>query len=516
MTTRPPVSAWVLNALLAVAPASGSAATPASARTEPPPRLQTVDLGGLFDANLIGMRSTNTGSFAMDVATAMAGLEYPRGSGLTAVFAGGLWLAGKSNDSLKVAIVDYQSEYAPGAIVGGVPDDPSLPAYRVYKLVRSYATPGDRDSALADYVAGAMPYGAPFVYVRGDGTLALLGDQMLWEVHNDGNPLNHASSAGGTAPLGVEVRQTIYGYDSPGALGSTVFVRFEFTNRSPDPISDMYAGFWSDPDLGSFADDLVGCDPARDLGFCYNANDSDAVYGSGPPAVGYDLLRGPITAPRPGQWASSFIEYINGVEPTNATQTYHLLQGLLPDGSPMIDPATQLATRHEYSGDPVAGTGWLDTAPADKRLMLGVGPFAMAPGESRTVWGAIVIARGPDRLSSLGAMRVYDDEVQVFFDAYVAGVDGPGPQPLRLRVWPNPGREFALAFSLARAGHVRGTIHDLAGREVARVVDRELAAGPHLIGWDGRMRSGTAPSGVYWAKLATPDGSTVSKLVRIE
>ena len=34
-------------------------------------------------------------------------------------------------------------------------------------------------------------------------------------------------------------------------------------------------------------------------------------------------------------------------------------------------------------GDPVAGTGWLDTFATDRRMMLSAGPFTMEPGDSQ-------------------------------------------------------------------------------------------------------------------------------------
>lgn len=49
---------------------------------------------------------------------------------------------------------------------------------------------------------------------------------------------------------------------------------------------------------------------------------------------------------------------------------------------------------------------------------------------------------------------------------------------------------------------MRLLVVDVAGREVAHLVDRTLPAGAHEVTWDGRTAGGTrAPSGVYLVVL---------------
>ena len=101
MTTRaiPPV--------LALALVTGVVAT-AGARSPrgPEPRGRAtirraliVDNSQRIDVNQISMVVTNTGSIAYDKATGSAGLEYPKGSGKTAVFAAGPWLGARRASS---------------------------------------------------------------------------------------------------------------------------------------------------------------------------------------------------------------------------------------------------------------------------------------------------------------------------------------------------------------------------------------------------------------------------------
>ena len=51
-----------------------------------------------------------------------------------------------------------------------------------------------------------------------------------------------------------------------------------------------------DADVGGAADDYAGCDTLLNLGFCYNADNTDDSYGNQPPALGIMILQGPVIA----------------------------------------------------------------------------------------------------------------------------------------------------------------------------------------------------------------------------
>ena len=96
--------------------------------------------------------------------------------------------------------------------------------------------------------------------------------------------------------------------------------------------------------------------------------------------------------------------------------TYNYMRGVNPDSSDIIDPTTGLPTKFQVPGDPVTGTGWLDSNPADRRLQTSTGPFTMALGDSREITIAIMVGQGTDRLSSISDLRSKDDVAQVVFD----------------------------------------------------------------------------------------------------
>ncbi len=392
-----------------------------------PAKAQDVDNAQSIDINNIKMFVTNTGSFAYDKGASNSGLEFPKGTGKTAVFAAGLWMGGRVGGQTRIAVSEYSDEYGPGAMVGGLPDT-DKPEYKVYKLFRNYTDTAARDAALADYNAGAVPHGAPAVTVQTDGSLDILGDEMLWAVYNDADPALHTNRAGKTAPLGVEVQQTTFAFNRQGPLGNTVFIRYKLINKGGNTIDSMYVSQWSDPDDGYAGDDLVGCDTTLSVGFVYNGTNLDNVYGSQVPAVGYDFFQGPKVGGVPLPM-TSFNRYVNGSDPDNKDKTYNLMKGLTQDGLPLVNPTNSKVTTFMVSGDPVLGSGWLDTNPADRRLQLSSGPFQMLPGDTQVVTTAIVIGQSKNRLASVSLLKFFDSQAQAAFDA---DFDLPSPpkQPI--------------------------------------------------------------------------------------
>ncbi len=406
-----------------------------------------IDNDTRIDANLIDMFVTNHGSFAWDLTTGDPGLTYPKGTNKQAVFASGLWVGGLVDGVIRVAVAEYSSEYGPGPMMGGGPaTNPNAPEYRVYKI------DGDSGPGDADWDEWPVGDGAP---VDEAGDPLLMGDQTLWAVYNDADPTEHSNML--TLPLGIEIQQTTFAYNRTGALGNVVFIKFLVINKGINYLEDTYVALWSDPDLGGAGDDLVGCDTLLSVGYCFNATNNDAVYGSTPPCVGYDFFQGPIV-PSPGDTAyvsaepylefknlpmTAFNKYINGTDPSSGEEVYNYMLGLdavepLNAPQPYIHPITGDTTTYYGSGDPVTGSGWVDTNESDRRFMLCSGPFDLEPvsesGEviigvnAQEVVAAIVMGQGTDRLNSITVMKQNDDAAQKVFDANF-NIPNPPPAP---------------------------------------------------------------------------------------
>lgn len=420
--------------LMLMASLAAAATTTSVKRKARPARTNPEDSGQKIDINNISMVVKNTGSFAFDTENGTSGLEFPKGTGKFAVFAAGFWMGALVNGGVRVSVAEYSDDFRPGGAILNpsgpppyLPDDPDKAEHKVYKLNRVYlnSTGGTdvaaRDAVLADYNAGAVTHGAPVVTVLPDGTLDIVGDQMMWSVYNDlGKGATH-NGASSRLPLGIEVQQTTFAFSRQGPLGNTVFMKYKITNRSANTLTNAYVSQWSDPDLGGASDDLVGCDTTLSVGFVYNATNNDEQYAGQAPAVGYDFLQGPRVEVSPGNFVTlglaSFNKYPNGAGPADSTETYNFMKGLNGDGSPLIDPGTGQPTPFNVSGDPVANRGFLDSAPSDRRLMLSSGPFTMAPGDVQEVVVGIVVAQGQSRLASVALMKCFDAAVQAAYDA---------------------------------------------------------------------------------------------------
>jgi hypothetical protein len=252
---------------------------------------------------------------------------------------------------------------------------PDAPEFRNYRIDRGNTTS-------SDYLNWPVSQGAPLDSL---GNPLLLGDATIWSVFNDADPGVHTNDAGSTAPLGIEVQQTVFAFNRSGPLGNIIFVKWKVLNKGGNRLDSTYVSVWSDPDLGGFTDDVVGCDTTLSVGFVYNATNQDAQYGSKPPSVGYDFFRGPIVRDTLGVvidtlGMTSINKYINGTDPASANETYNYMSGLKADGTPIHvqdDPLQPITT---FQG----GAEWGAPAPPTGRPQIPpTAGSSLSPGPSR-------------------------------------------------------------------------------------------------------------------------------------
>ena len=500
-----PVLIVLAGSLVAArAPAASAPGKPEA----PVPSPGIVDVDTRIDANLASMVVTNIGSFAFDLITSSSGLEFPRGSGMTAVFASGIWLGARVGGQTRVTVAEYSQEYIPGVMAGGtfLPDQPE---YRVYKVSRNDTT------GYAAWMNDAVPLGAP---TDPTGTMpGILGDQTLWTVFNDADPGAHSNDAGFSIPLGVEVQLLAFAYDRPGALGHTIFLKYRIFNKGANTLNDTFISLWSDPDLGGAADDLVGVDVPAALGYCYNADGFDVAYGSAPPAVGFDLLQGPRGDGGAILPLASFNKYVNGTDPNSPTRSFNYMRGLSLDGNPIVNPVTGQVTTFVNDGDPCVGLGWIDSMPSDRRLMLSSGPFTFDPGDTQEVVAAVVLGQGSNNLSSIGALRCNDAVAQLLFDNHFDEQALP-PEPECLDCDPTTATQVSLVGSEVEDGRVMLVWYAGGEEHVFAMLERSdgdaewVSLGPITADGSGRIAYEDAdvrPGGRYGYRLGIDSGTGV-------
>jgi photosystem II stability/assembly factor-like uncharacterized protein len=96
-------------------------------------------------------------------------------------------------------------------------------------------------------------------------------------------------------------------------------------------------------------------------------------------------------------------------------------------------------------------------------------------------------------------------------DAAATDADPPIALPFVLNQnYPNPfNPSTTITFNIPREGHVSLNVYDVAGRLVAKVLDREMQAGSHTIGFNASGLS----SGVYFYKIKTADQEQTRKMI---
>lgn len=449
----------------------------------------------LFDINNVQMPMDNKGIVAN---VNVGGVDHGRFQRKNFLWSGGFLLSGRAIDSATgratkwangVASASRIGDYLPGRFNPVFGDDPQI-----------YVVSGkDHDFGEAWQTwKDAVKLGADFYDGDGDGIYNpvdlnnngkwdptedrpdMIGDQVAWCIYSD-TRVSSARRFTEEIPRGIEIQQSLFGYQSAGLLGNMLFLRYRITNKNQNVrlMDSVFFAVWADPDLGDAYDDLVGCDTTRNGGFTYN-NGADAEWGSNPPCFFIDFFQGPIVYV-PGETFTdvdtngvfnagdipldtaynvqgqikgvkvfpgaknlklhSFINYVqsdpNRGDPSDVTQAYNYTRGLLKLGTkldPCTDtygtvygmPCTDVSNRFWYAGNVATNTGWIYTTPGDVRQMQNIGPFNLERDKPVDVVVAYIVGRGSSAKTSVVEAQKISDFAQFVYDR---NFKAPPPPP---------------------------------------------------------------------------------------
>ncbi len=314
--------------------------------------------------------------------------QWPAGSGIEYLYAAGLWIGGKVNESIRVTTGQPEAELRPA---GDLED--TIYEARDARLVRPPGNPA----------AGGLRPPSPGADDDGDGLrdedrldgrdndgdglidedFAQIGDQMMVCTMYDNTRLSKEIYPDHD-PLGIRVTQESYAWESP-EYDDFVAFRFTLTNVSTLPLTDIYIGLYVDCDIGprdgsgSGADDMAGLWEGRARG----SRDYWA-----PVSVAY-MYDGAARNPVPGYFGAMLLG--------SSLLGYHRFSGMQPfelGGEPTNDPGRyELLTRRWRDYDTEPGEE------ADHRFVITTGPIAwLPPGGSTAFNVALVAGRGLDGL----------------------------------------------------------------------------------------------------------------------
>jgi photosystem II stability/assembly factor-like uncharacterized protein len=498
---------------------------------------------GFHDANTINTPFFNDGRMNNNPSTNanVGGFEYPRGTGLIARFTSGLWILAKSGSDTLLSVAEYSSEYMPGYTDnGGNPQGINDPAYRVYRL--SYGINDSNRQSWPNSLLGNSSQGAPVYFDTQSSLWKPLdyGDQTMFYSFTDSYDYTRSTMFGSTNPLKADIKQLNFAFDEPGAMGNVIYTQYTIINRSNTAWQNAYIAVWSDDDIGDGWDDKVGCDTMLQMGYTYNGDNYDPVYGSAPPAVSFNVIRGPLvyTANNNdtafvcnGKTKSVkigyrqldmqiFNDFQNMLGPQSLQETYNIMRGRDIFGNPRVNPSTWQITTLAYSGDPVGNTGWIQQDESDQRFIAGFGPMTINPGDTQIIVMAQVAARGTSNLNSITRLREYsavvrDNYANCFLNVPI-GIKGISSIIHEFKLeqnYPNPfNPSTTINFSIPAACHAELIVYDVLGREVEILLKGEMKAGSYGILWNGN----NYPSGVYFYKLRAGTYETSRKMVLVK
>lgn len=463
-----------------------------------------------LDINNVRALIMNGGDMWWDQGGGVPRYEIPKDSKKHSQFAASLWIGGiDAGGQLKIAAQTYRqtgNDFWPGALdvanasiddagclsydkhfvmtraevetfLAWRVDPNSVPGYSIPASILTW--PGNGNTARNE-----DQFLAPFVDVNGDGIYdpnqgdypgydfstgtgggcenVLFGDQTLWWVFNDKGNI-HTETNG--QAIGLEIRAQAFAFATNDEINNMTFYAYQVINRSTISLTNTYFANWSDPDLGDYSDDFVGCSVPDGLGFCYNGDEDDGTgqgnsYGKNPPASGVDFFRGPLKDP--DGIDNPFSETVSGTgygdtiidnerlgmeyfmvfkndatlegNPSNATHFYNYMQCKWKDGLALTygengrNPANPLAKfAFPWTSDPVNPTNWEAQEAKDWRFIHSAGPFTLRPGAVNYVTVGAVWARanqgGPK--ASVELLKQADRKAQALFDNCFKVLNGP-------------------------------------------------------------------------------------------
>lgn len=275
------------------------------------------------DTNNVSAVVNANGVLFSNLLTSQAGFEVPKGSGVSSVYAAGLWLTGlDQNSQVYVSAQMYGQEqedfyYGPltsdgtatttaatmaaynrvwlgnkadidrhilyfQAAQNGTLDIEFPNGYSIPQWILDWPVMGNMAENQALFLSPFVDYDGDLTYVPENGDYPLFpGDECAYFIMNDKGG-EHALSSG--LPMGVEIHVYAYSYSATtnAALANTVFVRYQIINRASTTYTDVYAGIWADLDLGNSTDDYIASDVQNAAFYAYNGDLFDEPVASSP------------------------------------------------------------------------------------------------------------------------------------------------------------------------------------------------------------------------------------------
>lgn len=414
----------------------------------------------------------------------------------------------------------------------------NVPGYSIPGIIADWPGNGNTANGEALLLAPFYDRDSNLIYdpLAGDYPI-IRGDEAIFIIANDA-AFAHTESGG--EALGFELHIMAYAFIDPDdpSMHLSQFMNVKLINRSSFTYNDFYFGMFTDPDIGYYGDDYVGCDSTLEMFYAYNGDDYDELgpyaYLTHPPAQGITFLNHPLHMFKYYQNDFSVIG-----NPFTPEDHYNYLQGKWLDGS------EQTLYGNGYGGDelskfmfpahPLDALGWSmvteGTPPMDMRGIGSIRPVTFNAGDTTCIDIVLTTAFGADTLTYDGTfsdmtawnavegLKAYVSDIRSWYDAnvdacairYTAGEEELGVEQEMLtgaRVFPNPA-DTRLSVMVTNGKQLQ---HVWLSNTAGQMVFLQNTVGGEALSLDIQSLA----SGLYQLSVQYTDGETRSTPIVIQ
>lgn len=262
--------------------------------------------------------------------------------------------------------------------------------------------------------------------------------------------------------IGVGVKLYSYSFGSQ-ADEDYLILKYAIKNTKGSQIDDIYIGLFYDWDLGN--SDKAEYDNTGNFGYTYHMGGNPDMY------MGVALL-------------------------SHTSYGYWAIQNNGQDGGFGIYDGFSDPEKYESLS---SGLGKTTAGPGDVSQVVSAGPFTLAPDEEIVV--AFAVAGGYSLEELRTAVSTARTKYLTVSSVEDETVLSETPVDFNLaQNYPNPFNPVTtISYSIPEASHVSLTVYDVAGNEVAELVNGTRTAGAHLVRYDASELA----SGIYFYRLQT-------------
>ncbi|MBI4721446.1 MAG: hypothetical protein HY769_00305 [Candidatus Stahlbacteria bacterium] len=359
--------------------------------------------------NEVDMPITNYGTFGMSEAHS-AGCYWPKGTGQPYIFGAGIWVGafieraggtvyafqrttgyGSLPDTL-IGDILVSCGYNPVGngcdFIPGPPDSQDI-----WDQFENHNSHPENRILFSDSTQDTLLW----PYRDCSGEPIFISHHDTWCEYNDLCDSLHRWEAG-TYPLGIHIEQMTMAWNTEKTK-NMIFFFYYIKNISDDTLKNVFLGHAADDDVGYADDDLLGLDIGRSLGWTMSPTQEPGWSATPPYYVGKKFFQGPTAddtifvfgttvteGPKdtiyPGENIplTAFSRCTRGYDARTEEQKYQMLAGY---------------NIESFKYDPFGSAA--DYNPADKRMVMGCGPFTMDPGEIDTLMFGVMFSNGDTR-----------------------------------------------------------------------------------------------------------------------